>query len=458
MPQDALDFDNSSVSPSEVHAELEAVLRSPAFERSERLQRFLRYICELTLNGESGRINEYLIGSEVFRKGADYNPNEDSIVRRQAHTLRQKLQDYYSGEGSEHLLRIELPVGRYMPVFRRREQPTGAIAAAAPTPLSSQPEKPKLDLISGPPPAETHRNLGIRRIMVPLGVALVFLLGWAVGRWSDAAPKVVENTRISPAAQELWGPWLTHAREVVICFSNPITAVVKHFEEPIPPSALPKRFPMHPADEAVFRDVLRLPPGGRMYFTPVVNQAKMGEAIAGVAITRFFAGAGKSVNATQSRFLSWEDLTRQNLIILGHNEANHWIDPILKKQPFRLAPTSAKEQRGIVNTQPAPGEKPSYTIAFGGENDADEEYALVSMLPGFENQHPLLLISGLNTQATQMATEYLTKEASINELLSRLRAADPKHSGPWRFQAVLKTEVHDKVPTNVSLITVRVIK
>src|SRR5688572_10724991 len=129
MPQDVVDLDNSSVSPPEVYAELETVLRSPAFERSERLQRFLRYICELTLKGESGRINEYLIGSEVFRKGTDYNPNEDSIVRRQAHTLRQKLQDYYTGEGSDHVIRIELPIGRYVPVFRRKELASAQVAA-----------------------------------------------------------------------------------------------------------------------------------------------------------------------------------------------------------------------------------------------------------------------------------------------------------------------------------------
>ena len=183
---------------------------------------------------------------------------------------------------------------------------------------------------------------------------------------------------------------------------------------------------MHPTDEAIFRDVLKLPPGGRMYFTPVTNQAKMGEAIAGVLLAKFFATAGKPVNVTQSRFLSWEDLTRQNLIILGHNEANQWIDPLLKKQPFHLASTSTKEQRGIVNTQPAPGEKAFYTIAYSGdENDADEEYALVSMLPGLEDGHPLLLVSGLNTQATQMATEYLTRDATLRELLSRLRARIP---------------------------------
>ena len=55
MPQDGLDLDNPSVSPEQVQAELETVLRSATFERSERLQRFLRYICELTLKGEGHR-------------------------------------------------------------------------------------------------------------------------------------------------------------------------------------------------------------------------------------------------------------------------------------------------------------------------------------------------------------------------------------------------------------------
>lgn len=455
LPQDASDLDSPSIPSAEVQAELEVVLRSPQFERSERLQRFLRYICDLTLNGESDRINEYLIGSEVFRRGADYNPNEDSIVRRQALTLRQKLQDYYAGEGSEDAVRIELPVKRYVPVFRRKEKVLPPLAIASPE-IPNEPEK----VVSSVPAAVAQaKPQASHRVLLACAAAVLFLAGLLVGRLSMPASTATATAQISPIIKEVWGEWLADPREAVICFSNPITAVVKHFDQPLPSDAQPRRFPMHPSDEAVFRDVLKLPAGGRMYFTPVINQAKMGEAIAGVSLTKLFAATGKSVSATQSRFLSWEDLTRQNLIILGHNEANQWIDPLLKKQPFRLSPTSAKEQRGIVNTQPLPGEKSFYTIAYSGEeNDADQEYALVSMLPGFEGEHPLLLISGLNTQATQMATEYLTKEATLRELIGRMRKAEPGHTGPWHFQAVFKTEVHDKVPTNVSLTTVRVLK
>ena len=53
------------ISPEEVQAEIQSVLHSGAFERSEKLQKFLRYICDLTIRGEGGRINEYLIGSDA---------------------------------------------------------------------------------------------------------------------------------------------------------------------------------------------------------------------------------------------------------------------------------------------------------------------------------------------------------------------------------------------------------
>ena len=175
-------------------------------------------------------------------------------------------------------------------------------------------------------------------------------------------------------------------------------------------------------------------------------------------LTALFSRAGNEVRVTQSRFLSWEDLRRDNLILLGHDEANPWIDALLKKYPFQLAKTSEEKPRCIVNTKPAQGEPASYQIAYSvKENEADQEYALVSMIPGVEGNRRLLLISGLNTQATQIAAEFITKEATLDQLLSKLRGMDPNHRGPWYFQAVLKTEVYDKVPTKAALVTLRVL-
>src|SRR5437879_13707219 len=101
MPENKFSEVEDLISPQDAQAELQAVLRSSTFERSERLQRFLQYICDMTLRGEAGKINEYLIGREVFQRGPTYSPSEDSIVRRQAHSFSHKLQVYYLAEADE---------------------------------------------------------------------------------------------------------------------------------------------------------------------------------------------------------------------------------------------------------------------------------------------------------------------------------------------------------------------
>jgi hypothetical protein len=441
LPHQTVELENRDVPSHEAQAELEAVLRSPAFERSERLRRFLRFICELSLKGEGSRINEYLIGSEVFQRGADYSPNEDSIVRRQALTLRQKLQEYYSTEGRDHGVRIELPVGRYVPIFRRIEPAGEGPAIDADRPVST-PAKPARKQIY---------------IKITAG-ALIFLAGILLGALAGKRVPLQVPRPLGPALTEIWGPWLTSGSEAVICFSNPLTSVIKRFDKPLPPDVVPKRFRAHSDEEALFRSVFKLPEGGYFYYTPVVNQMKIGEAVAGLHLTTLLSKAGVSVRSSQSRFLSWDDLRNHNYILLGHSEANHWLELILKSYPFRLVSTSGDRQRGIVNVSPATGEQPEYKISYSqAETDMDQEYGLVSVIPGIANNRRMILINGLNAQATQSATEYLTSEAMAAELLSRLKHAAPGHQGPWLFQAILRTEVYDKVPTKPTLVTLRVL-
>ena len=212
-----------------------------------------------------------------------------------------------------------------------------------------------------------------------------------------------------------------------------------------------------PEQEKFFRSVVTLPPSGYLYFAPAISQAKMGEAIAGVRLAALFAGAGRPVRSSQSRFLTWENLTRENVILLGHNEANPWLDRILEKYPFRLTATQGDKPRSIHNTQPSAGESSGYRIHYADGITGTEEYALISMIPGVDGRHRLLLLSGLNTQATQIAADFLTTPATLEELLAELRKQEPRHHGPWYFQAILRTEVHEKVPTKAALVAVKVL-
>src|SRR5262245_59684391 len=116
--------------------QLERILKGAPLVTSPSLSRFLRYIVEETLAGRGSAIREYTLGVYVFDRGDNFNPRLDPIVRVQARNLRSRIAKYYETLGAGDPIRIELPKGTYVPVFRNcgaAEDPhaTGAGAAAA---------------------------------------------------------------------------------------------------------------------------------------------------------------------------------------------------------------------------------------------------------------------------------------------------------------------------------------
>jgi TolB-like protein len=106
-----------ALSREAILGQLEKILASPMFARSQRLDRFLRLTAEMTLNRQANDIKEYLLGVEVFDRGESYDPRIDPIVRVEARRLRDKLEEYYKGEGRDDPIRIRLPKGTYVPTF-----------------------------------------------------------------------------------------------------------------------------------------------------------------------------------------------------------------------------------------------------------------------------------------------------------------------------------------------------
>ena len=115
---------------AEVRAALARVIASDAFQRSPQLQRFLRFVVEETWAGRSDRLKEYVVGTEVFGRPADYDPRLDSLVRVEAHRLRTALEAYYQAEGRDDPVFIEVTKGSYVPSFRGRTPPASVPARA----------------------------------------------------------------------------------------------------------------------------------------------------------------------------------------------------------------------------------------------------------------------------------------------------------------------------------------
>ena len=108
-----------SVSWEAERAELQAVLQSHLFARSPTLTHLLSYLCEKTFAGESDQIKEYSVGLDVFDRRDSFDQDTDSIVRVQANRLRKRLSEYYASEGAGHPIHITIPLGQYIPVFKK---------------------------------------------------------------------------------------------------------------------------------------------------------------------------------------------------------------------------------------------------------------------------------------------------------------------------------------------------
>lgn len=111
----------------EVETALEELLAWEPLARSPQLARFLRYVVEKTLAGETNGIKAYAIAVDVFGRPQTFDPQSDPIVRVQARRLRSLLEQFYGDGLGTSPARIRLPVGRYVPVFE-------CIAAPEPVP------------------------------------------------------------------------------------------------------------------------------------------------------------------------------------------------------------------------------------------------------------------------------------------------------------------------------------
>jgi len=96
---------------------LDAILAHKTFASSPKAQDFLRYIVMEALAGRTESLNGTTIAQDIFDKGADFDPLQDSVVRVTARRVRYMLQDYYAQQTVEPDVKISIPKGKYRPHF-----------------------------------------------------------------------------------------------------------------------------------------------------------------------------------------------------------------------------------------------------------------------------------------------------------------------------------------------------
>ncbi len=237
----------ADVSPEEIRQTLSRVIQSRYFSHAPKKQKFVQLICDYYLQGRAAELNEYLIGYEVFEKGAGYNPSSDPVVRVGAHDVRKKLEQYYQNEGATDVIRLQIPIGTYIPCFLKTSGPTEpeggecvaveglAVAqsegAAAPiekkNPLAARLLPFSASLFFGFVERKLRRQE--KHLLLATGAVIFFLVGvviWLISQNRYLSDQLSSNssggdTNIA-VSSEVWHSFLANKSSTLLILSNPV--------------------------------------------------------------------------------------------------------------------------------------------------------------------------------------------------------------------------------------------
>jgi hypothetical protein len=406
------------VSAEEVHAQVERLIRSKAFETSDVHRKLLLYLTEKSLTGEADRLKEYTIGLEAFGKPSTYDPKHDSIVRLQASRLRQKLTAYYQTEANGDPVIVSMPKGAFKLNFE---------AAAVPAPADSQPDRPPSD----------------RRSVLLVGLLAVAVL-WAViataAYWRTANQSAPAMSSWNSELETLWGPFLKSDRPLLVSLGTPLFVRIPDlgfFRDP-------KVNDWQEAQKSErFQKFLKAVDGKDVI--PANPFTGAGEASAAVLLSKLLATRKHEVLLTRSSILSWQQIMDDDVVFVGPPKFN------LQLQAAALTQDLVIEAEGIRNRKPAPGEPPFLADHMvPGKPSEGETHALISLMPGPSGAGQLLTIAGNASPDTLGAAEWLTQPWRAKELVNHLRGRSGEM--PKYFQVVLKVSFKQGIPVESSYV------
>jgi hypothetical protein len=400
---------------------VERIVASPSFAKSDRLSSFLLYICERTLNGRNDEINEISIGAHLFNR-PNYDPSTDGLVRSHASRLRQRLEQYFSGEGAEESIRLIIPKGGYIPFFQTQSPNPYSLAKVPP-------ERPPLH----PGTALSDQNSSLQRITVPLstwilGIALLLAVGVIV-YLLPLAHRAEANVLSKSESHPFWKLFFGSGQNTMIVCSDTSLAMLEDVtRQKISLSDyLNDTYRIHIASSQETTPDLIRDLGTRRY-----------TAIADVGIlTRFYRLAGVSSDHVQFRYardVRPNDLKEGSMILIGSTYSNPWVEIFDTNMNFVFRDDSSQQISSIINRSPRLGERQQYD--FRKQDISHTVYGVVAFRPNLRGAGKVLILEGTSMAGTEAAADFVFDDTHLLPFLSKIR--NPDGSIPY-FEVLLQS-------------------
>ncbi len=458
------------IEAAEVQQVLETIFKSKHFVNAHKKKKFLRLICDFYVAGRAQELNEHILGYDVFGRDKNYNPSDDPIVRVFAYEIRKKLEVYYSHEGADDPIRLDIPSGSYQPVFSRHlpEQASEITEAGQAT-----------QTIKATNAVKGRRSFIMPAMMLAiLTLAIIVIVLALSNRQLRQEKRTAESTEDRAIYGAVWSSFFKDNNPPLIVLSNPPTL---RFTNPSDPETLIKdSIPVPPEIAKAFKDKFVTNPEVSMKNSEankgdknelpqvgiVVERSKspslilstngytgIGEAIGLHYLTDFFRKTNRNILLKQSRTLSAEDLKKHNVILLGGAWVNEWSDKLTESGDFVFTSKAT-----IENRNPQPGEAREYIPQFDRRTgNLKVDYALITLKPNISEGNEVMLLAGVYSEGTEAAVEYVTSQNYLDQLNQRLQPL-LKSGSPNYFQALLMVSVENGIPTTITILALHEVR
>lgn len=373
---------------------LREVADSAAFEGSRRSRQFLEHVVEKTLAGHSAELKERSLGVELFGRDPSYDTGDDAIVRVTATDVRRRLRQFYAANDSD--IRIELPVGSYVPAFRR---------------------VPGRELAHRPQPVQDQRTGGRWGRSSLLAISLSALVILALLSWA----RQQTAHQFSPQALLPWSVLLKDHRPIHLVLADPdLPAMETLTGEPISLSDYANRqYVTKP--ESYSQDMQRA-------FTVLrgVNVAVVDLGIA-MEVSRIAIAGSTPLKTHPARTLQLSAFkTDDHFIILGSPRSNPWCTLLQDQLDFDIVRDPKFAGEIVRNKRPEAGELPLYVPSAKGW-ETGHAYAIIALVSNPNQTGKVLLLAGTAAEGTEGAGQFVANHAEFARALQArgINPADP---------------------------------
>jgi hypothetical protein len=411
-------FEEGKFSRSELLQQLERMVQSKHFRNSKRYPSFLRFVVEQTLAGKTEALKERTLGTDVFARPNDYDTNADPIVRVTAGEIRKRIAQYYQEPGHEDEVRIDLPLGSYIPHFfpathaaqvadheHRKDQSGSSIAIA-----------PALEHELADGSAATRLVAWFRRLNSTALFGLLFVVVMAA---------LVSGVLLQQHSE---GQGISYFWRPIITSSNPALIVIGvHSLDEVA------------QDESADTHGSSARSGQENMLTSMVrsDMVPVSDIVSYSQITDLLTRRTHAYRTKGSTDTTFEDLRQGPVVLIGGLD-NVWTKRLVAPLRYNFFASTQMESEIRDNKDPSKAWKFDNMQPVSG---ISRDYAIVaSYFDPTINQH-VLVVAGIGKAGTQAAAEFLTSEQDLKTWLSDAKVPRGKN-----VELVLSTEILDGQP------------